>query len=81
MQMAENEEELKKYHVMVSEEAGKRIPDKDEVKLFVDYALKAFREEPNTNSFSLGKLDLVCVKSGSQLIIVTKQEKEKVLGK
>ena len=75
------EDELRKYHVMVSEEAGKKIPDKDEVKMFADYALIAFKKQPETNTFAIGKLGLVLVKNENQLIILTKEEKERILGK
>jgi hypothetical protein len=81
MVMATNEEEMKKYGVMVSEEAGKLIPDREEAIMLVQYALKAFKEEPEKNTFNMGKLDLVCVKNGTQLFILTKGEKERIIGK
>lgn len=78
---ATNGAESKKYQIMVSEGAGKVASDNDELKMFVDYALKAFDAEADKNTFTLGKLNLVCVKNGQQLLILTKEEKEKVLGK
>lgn len=68
-----------RYNVSVSHEAHKIISDEDEIRFYVKYALHAFSEEPEANAFTLGKLNLVLVKDGTDLTLITKEEKDKLL--
>ena len=50
-----------KFTITISDDARKKLPDDEEVKLLVKYALAAFKEEPKMNTFKMGKLGLVLV--------------------
>ncbi len=70
-----------KFRVTISDAAHKIMPDEGEAQLFVKYALMAFKEEPNKNTFMLGKLKLVCVIDRGEISIITGEEMKKIIGK
>jgi len=70
-----------KFTVTISDAAHKIMPSEGETQMFVKYALMAFKEEPNKNTFMLGKLKIVCVIDGSSISIITEEEMKEILGK
>jgi len=74
-----NEAKSAKFNITISDAAHKLIPDRSEINLFVRYAPMAFKEQPETNLFSLGKLPVVLVIDGNDITILAKDEKEKAV--